>query len=96
MITPQVVANLYAMHTPGTTDQSINGFLIRERADHLENLDIEALEELLDPGVIWLNVLRPLLAIRHIYLNRRLKRATQCRCTVSKTFIRLKLGKRLD
>ncbi|MCY1555438.1 hypothetical protein D9M68_921040 [compost metagenome] len=91
MISTKVIPDPDAMHTACATYQSENPLVIGERTNHLENLDIETFEELLDPRFIRLDLLRAFLATDHVYLDWRLKRTAQRSGAVSETFIGLKL-----
>ncbi|MNV76491.1 hypothetical protein D3C71_1698470 [compost metagenome] len=84
------------MNPAGSIHQSKNTVCIGKRADHLEDLDIEPLKELLDPRFIRLDFLRALLTAHHVNFDRRLEWATQGRGSVGECFIGLKFWQRLD
>ncbi|MDT4872443.1 hypothetical protein FQZ97_1076260 [compost metagenome] len=96
MVASQVIAHLDPVHPSCTTDQREIPRNVDQGAHHLEGLDIEPFEELLDPGFIRMDVLGALLLLGQIDLDRRLEGTAQRGGTVGEGLVGLELRQWFD
>ncbi|MNN70390.1 hypothetical protein D3C81_1862370 [compost metagenome] len=96
MVAPQVIPHLDPVHPSSATDQGKGPRTVGQGAHHFKGLDIEALEELLDPRFVRMDVLGTLLLLGQVDLDRRLEGATQRRSTVGEGLIGLEFRQGLD
>src|SRR5690606_37236218 len=66
VVTAQIITDLDPVNASRATNECLHALVVAEHADHLEPLDIETFEELPDPVLVRLDVLRALLPLRQV------------------------------